>query len=264
MPDEGQSLVARDYRDSHVGEGQAYHEKFVHGPYRAAIWELEQGLILELLDRWLPDRHSRHLDFACGTGRILGLLEQRVGSATGVDVSESMLGVARQFLEHAELHQVDLTRQQIFESASFDLITAFRFFPNAEPPLRDEVMSELSRLLAPDGVLILNNHLRRDGTRVRARRIAAWIKREPGRRYVHCMSDAEVVELAGRHGLAIVDVRHLGLLPILKEKSPLLPRHWIRRLEGVLARIPWLARFASFHIYVLKHSSSARAPRTGR
>jgi SAM-dependent methyltransferase len=42
---------------------------------------------------------------------------------------------------------------------SVDLITAFRFFLNADPDLRQDVLSWMRAVLAPDGVLIANFHL---------------------------------------------------------------------------------------------------------
>ena len=248
-------MVAVDYRSSHVGEGRAYHDKFSKGPYRSAIWDLEQAILVDLLERWCPRTDAKLLDFACGTGRILALLERRVGSAIGVDVSESMLGVARDHLLRAEVRRVDLTRDPTFADGSFDVITAFRFFPNAEPSLRDEAMHALARLLAPHGVLLLNNHLRQEGLRFRLRAWVGRIKRGGRRKAPVGMSDAEIAALAARHGLEIVEERSLALLPVLSEKRPMLPRAWIASFEARAARIPGLAPSASARIHALRHRS---------
>src|SRR5690606_4357022 len=151
----GPAAGARDYRSSHLGEGAGYHERFERHAWRAILWELEREILLDVLARRVPQpRSAPLLDFACGTGRILALLEPHVGEAVGVDVSPSMLAVAEQQVRRATLLRCDLTREPALEGRRFDLITAFRFFPNAEPALRHEAMERLCGLLAPGGLLI--------------------------------------------------------------------------------------------------------------
>ena len=250
-----------NYRESHVGTGRDYHDKFVSGPYRSLIWEIEQAQLLEILDR-----HRRRvsgplglLDFACGTGRILQLFESRVDTAVGVDVSKSMLEVAESHLTRSELLHVDLTREPALADRSFGLITAFRFFPNAEPALREEVMRELVGLLAEDGVLVLNNHLRCRGTKMRLRRLRRRFLGKGKDRDLHCMADAEVGALAGRFGLEIREVHSLAILPVLKEKRPLLPRGLLSAIEGWASDRASLAGLANTHIYVLAHAKTGQA-----
>ena len=88
------------------------------------VWRLEQ----RALDRMLRDRLApgtvKHLDFACGTGRILEHFLPRVASATGVDVSASMMKVAAQVAPGAELIEADLTKADVLGERTFDLITA--------------------------------------------------------------------------------------------------------------------------------------------
>ncbi len=62
-------------------------------------------------------------------------------SATGIDVSASMLAVARQSAPSAEIVEGDPTREDLLSERHFDLITAFRSFPNAEDPLREAAMA---------------------------------------------------------------------------------------------------------------------------
>jgi SAM-dependent methyltransferase len=243
-----------DYRESHVGTGQDYHDKFLRGPYRSVIWELEQECLLGILDRHRAGRTSglRMLDFACGTGRVLQLFESHVDSAMGVDVSESMLDVAKSHLSRSELLRADITREPVLADRHFDLITAFRFFPNAEPQLRDEVMRELAGRLSEDGILILNNHLRCVGSKLRLRRLLLRLFGRGRGKVFHCMSDEEVTTLAERFGLAIAEEHSLAMLPVLKEKRPGLPRAILCWLEHAALRWPALRRFANLRIYVLE------------
>ena len=257
--------LPQSYRDSHLGEGRDYHDKFYRGPYRSVIWKIEQEKLEAILARYrLRCRESlRMLDFACGTGRILQLFENQVDLAVGIDVSESMLAVAKSHLQKAEFFQADLTREPVLAERRFELITAFRFFPNAEPALRDEVMRELVTLLADDGILVLNNHLRCSGSKLRLRRairrFAKWGKDKD----LHCMSDAEVEALAERFGLSIVEIHPLAVLPVLKEKRPILPGSLISGIERWLARNSWLANLANNRIYVLQHRTAGGARDAG-
>ena len=139
-----------DYRKSHATKGADYDQRFVEHAYRALLWDLER----EALDGILPPERCREmdlLDFACGTGRVLRYLMGRVGSATGVDVSASMLAIAARSTGGVRLVQGDVTRESVFPSASFDLVTAFRFFSRAEAELRSAALVAIHDLLRPDG-----------------------------------------------------------------------------------------------------------------
>ena len=250
-----------NYRESHVGKGREYHDKFVRGPYRSVIWDLEQAALLAILARYQGAASGpvQLLDFACGTGRILQLFESRVETAVGVDVSKSMLEVAESHLSRSELLNVDLTHVPALSGRRFELITAFRFFPNAEPALRDDVMRELVGLLADNGIVVFNNHLRCTGSRMRLRR---FLRRAFGRgndRDLHCMSDADVDSLAKRFGLSIVEVHSLAVLPVLKEKRPLIPKMLIRWIEQWAVDRESVADAANTRIYVLKPDRSGGA-----
>jgi SAM-dependent methyltransferase len=245
----------RDYRTSHLDEGPDYHAKFEQHALRALLWELEREILLDVLERRFPEPGSVSvLDFACGTGRILSVLEGRVAEAVGVDVSESMLAVAKQVLARSKLLCCDLTREPALEGRRYDLVTAFRFFPNADPVLRDEAMARLRSLLAPGGVLVYNNHLRCGSA---SQRFEGWLRavglrRKKKRR--HCMSDAEMNHLAAAHGLRVLESHYIGVLPVLKERRPLLGKRLTRRIERAARRWPVLRGLASSRIDVCEAS----------
>ncbi|MGI9329792.1 MAG: class I SAM-dependent DNA methyltransferase [Gammaproteobacteria bacterium] len=242
-----------DYRTSHLGKGDEYHDKFSRFAYTSVIWELEQRQMLDLVaSQFTESASAKHMDFACGTGRILALLESIVGSSTGVDISDSMLAVAGERAKNARLICTDLTRSQELAGEKFDLITSFRLFPNAEPQLREEVMAQLSARLAPGGRLIFNNHKRCGSLAFRWRSFLTRIGLKRNKKPLHCMSDEEAVQLAARHGLELIAERHLGVLPILRRKRPLLPKAFMRRVEAWAATRPGLARHAAFKIYVFQ------------
>lgn len=195
-----------DYRTSHLGKGDDYHRMFSEDPRRAMMWRLEQAEILRLVNERFPDRIPSHLDFACGTGRVLRLLSHRCSDSVGIDVSESMLEVARREVPDARLECADITREQVLSDAKFDLITAFRFFPNAQPELRREVIIQLKNRMSPGGLLVFNNHMNGNSFHTLALRLSG---RDPG----HTMSMAEVRDLVALGGLRIDSQVNLGVIP---------------------------------------------------
>jgi len=221
------------------------------------IWDIEQVQLLNILASFRVRRSDPTvplalLDFACGTGRVLALLSPRVDSAVGVDVSESMLEVARELSPDAEILHADITRESVLADRRFDLITAFRFFPNAEPALREDVMHELAGQLTRDGILVLNNHLRCSGTKMRLRRLVRRFRSKDNERDFHCMSDLEVEALASRCGLEVTEVHSLAIVPVLSEKRPLLPRWLLAKVESWASDRASVARLANTSIYVLR------------
>jgi len=240
-----QPRTALRYTDRHKGRGEDYDETFSPdvNPYRAMLWRLEQRVLERVLRQHLTPGRIAQLDFACGTGRILGHLQAQVASAVGVDVSASMLEVARRAAPAAELIEADLTQHDVLGDRRFHLITAFRFFPNAEPELRRAVLGVLARHLAPGGILVFNNHKHRDSLR---RRISRALGREVAR---GTMTRHDAEALVAGAGLRILEVIPLASLPLSEERL-LLPVPVAELLEQWMSGRPALAGLAQDLIYV--------------
>jgi predicted TPR repeat methyltransferase len=134
-----------------------------------------------------------------------------------VDVSDAMLGEARRKLQRTILHNANLLERNPFEKESFDLITAFRFFVNAEPALRRAGVRALAPLLAPDGYFIFNNHQNINAPYMRlARAYAGW----RGFEAFNVLSIADCRALMAEAGLEIVHVFPVGLLRLPKLNLP--------------------------------------------
>ncbi len=237
-----------DYRDSHKKKGAHYHQGFAEIPYRTLMWEMEQRVFDRILEDFYSASAPDHLDFACGSGRILGYLSDRVASSTGVDVAASMLAVARANIPDATLVECDLTRDDPFEGRAFGLITAFRFFPNAQPALRRDAMAALVRHLAPDGLLVFNNH-------VNAASLVKRITRLCGRKRPS-MTVGEVRRLVDGAGLEIVKAYPLGFLP-MTEKWMLRPLRLAKAIETTASRLLPGSNIALNNIYVCRKAVSA-------
>jgi predicted TPR repeat methyltransferase len=176
------------------------------------VWRMERAVldrIIAGLDRSIP---VRYLDFACGTGRVLSHVQSRVDEAVGLDVSADMLEVARGSVTGAELVLGDITRGDVLADRRFELITAFRFFPNAQPELRRDAIQALSNRMSHSGRLVFNNHLNSGSI---LRRSAALAGRRGGS---HSMSHAEVEGLVDGAGLAIVSVHGIAYIPVSERR----------------------------------------------
>jgi SAM-dependent methyltransferase len=146
-----------DYRHSHKDKGDNYDADIASTPFDAYMDRWEWHYLSTLLPRIFPSKVPRYLDFACGTGRITHRIEPYAEEAYGIDVSESMLSVARQKCQKTRFECVDLTSAPL-DLGVFDLVTAFRFFGNAQQELRVAALQAIARHVRPGGYLVTNNH----------------------------------------------------------------------------------------------------------
>lgn len=108
--------------------------------------------------RDLPDIFARHvsgkraLDFGCGAGRSTRFVERLGFTVTGVDISESMLELARQIDPTGDYRLIGGDGFASFPNSSFDLIQSAFTFDNI--PTREQklgILREIRRMLAPSG-----------------------------------------------------------------------------------------------------------------
>jgi ubiquinone/menaquinone biosynthesis C-methylase UbiE len=159
-----------DYRASHLNKRWYYDNEVSMNAWDVYTWKIELAVVREIINDFFYEPPKRCMDFACGTGRLTCILEKLVEYCVGVDISSSMLELAKLKCNKSHFMLCDLTRQRA-DIGPFDLITAFRFFGNAEDKLRLEALSALRYYLAPAGVLLLNNHRNPDAVQ---NRISRW------------------------------------------------------------------------------------------
>ncbi len=213
-----------EYRLSHTAEGKgvSYHESFDNYPYRRYMWIWEKKQLHELIRPHLVKKNSI-LDFACGTGRILAELTKMSVNVVGVDVSESMLSVARERVSNSEILNMDITRDNFLEvNRRFQVIVAFRFFLNAQNSLRKEAFNALNPLLEDDGVLIFNNHGNSSHLGLIMQRSIMKFKNFiwPKKNYFipKKLSKSQIEELLDESGFKITHCVHRNVWPIMSEK----------------------------------------------
>ncbi|MFN0179403.1 MAG: class I SAM-dependent DNA methyltransferase [Gemmatimonadales bacterium] len=236
------------YRHSHQadGYGATYERTYGEGYYRVQWEEIERPLLTAVFEDLRHDGARSLLDFACGTGRVTLLAESMFPRVVGVDVAASMLAVARGACRSAELIQVDLTRAALPER--FDVVTAFRFFLNAEQELREGALDAIRAVLSPGGTLLANVHVNRASPLGLAYRCR---NRVTGRRTANVMGLEEMEALLTSRGFRLETVTWYSLLPRIGWLFPpgsralmvglerfgrLLPGRWQRRAQSFLVR----------------------------
>jgi SAM-dependent methyltransferase len=155
--DESSRAVLADYRESHNSPnyGQKYSEAYKSGYYAAQWRDLEIPILTSLFTRSALDTRSC-LDFACGTGRIATLASKYFDRVVAVDIAAPMIEQVPK-IDNVSCILRDITLEKLSEH--FDVITAFRFFLNAQESLRIEAIRAMHSHLKPGGILICNNHM---------------------------------------------------------------------------------------------------------
>ena len=248
--------TSRDsYRNSHLDPAKvvAYDRDLLDPRAAKGVeWQLEQRILDELLaDRPRPETA---IDFACGTGRLLGFLAQRARRVIGVDISAAMIEVARQRCPQARLVHGDVTVTPGLLTESADVVTAFRFLLNAEPPLRASALDWMRDRLAPGGALIVNFHLNPSSARGRYLRL----RRAPD---LQMIGVAEACDLLAAHGLVARRLRGYSFLPYRRDGSRLAMPYLRSRIENRLAGVGSLTRLGSCFVILAERVPSQ--PSTG-
>jgi SAM-dependent methyltransferase len=239
-------MKTTDYRYSHTapGAGQRYDALFAEDRYDGWIWEKEQEVLRGIVRAYATPGHFRLLDFACGTGRVLQFLEPLAREAVGVDVSSEMLRLAAGNVRQARLINADITRDRALLGDQFDLITAFRFFLNANDGLRRDALTALRDMLRDGGVLVANIHVNLWSLKLPSHLFRRWVRRQS----INATSIRSMTHLFHDHGFRVIRVIGVGWC------SPriftLVGKRWASRIEELLERVPILTRCATDVIYV--------------
>jgi SAM-dependent methyltransferase len=146
-----------DYRTSHLERGETYDATLSASPFDAYMADWETHHLVGIVRELFPDGVSRYLDFACGTGRITATVAPFSRSSVAIDVSPSMIEVARSKVPGVSFHLCDLTKDDI-DLGTFELVTSFRFFGNAQDELRESALAAIVKRMSPGAYLIADSH----------------------------------------------------------------------------------------------------------
>jgi SAM-dependent methyltransferase len=226
------SAQCYSYRQSHLGAGKARSFDADLWDLRAAKgldWLVEQRLLADIL-RALPLGAGSAADFACGTGRVLEFLSRYFPSPVGIDISPDMLALARVRCPRAPLILGDVTTVPGLAPGPFDLITAFRFFLNAEPSLQSQALAWMRDSLRPGGVVIANLHLNPASLRGMYLRLRMSRATRP-----QMMSIGHARRTFEAHGFTVRQILGYSFLPYRRDGRALLAPAARRAVETRLA-----------------------------
>ncbi|HEX4480002.1 MAG TPA: class I SAM-dependent methyltransferase [Rudaea sp.] len=123
-----------------------------------ACGEAVFGAIDELLGRQgVPlSRLKRVLDFGCGCGRVLRWWQPVSGpSIGGCDYNPAMVSWCASNLPFAHVESNELVPPLRYTDASFDFVYAISVFTHLSADLQTRWMTELKRIIAPGGWLLV-------------------------------------------------------------------------------------------------------------
>ena len=173
-------------------------------------------LVASFYDETVPlHARGRLLDFGCGKAPLYGHYARYVDKAVRVDWGNSLHGNPYIDVEH------DLTQPMPFEDGAFDTIICSDVLEHL--PVPENAWSEMARVLAPGGVLILNVPF------------YYWLHEEPYDYYRYTRH--ALTRFAEQAGLEVLSLRPLGGAPevLLDILGKLLSRgRWGRKVAAAV------------------------------
>ncbi len=131
-------------------------------PYRnfARIYDrvfnsMNKGLRLVGIRMFRPSQGMSILDVGCGTGSHLELYQRYECHLYGLDLSPSMLAVARERLGDAAQLDLGDARDMPYEDDKFDLVISMLSLHEMSPATRLAVLNEVKRVMKNDGRILL-------------------------------------------------------------------------------------------------------------
>lgn len=157
---------------------------------------------------------ARVLEFACGTGITTVAIAPHVSFVRAIDISDEMVGKAREKIQTLGLSNVELSQTDLFdpclEEGSFDAVTAFNVLLYVEN--RAEVLERIRSLLKPGGMFLSATDCLGEGiTRVGIRKF--WKSHTGSMPYVAFDSRKKLEGEIARAGFTVLERENLFSTP---------------------------------------------------
>ncbi len=180
-----------------------------------------QDLQLEALGALGPEPDDRLLDVGCGSGAAVRAAAPIVAHAVGVDLSEGMIGRARELAGATPNIEFQVAEAEAlpFEDATFTTLlctTSFHHYPNP-----GSAVAEMARVLAPDGRIVIADMV---SDRLMMR-VFDHVLRRTQRSHVGCQRSGALAGLLTDAGFVEPTTRTLfhGFFAILAARRPPAP-----------------------------------------
>jgi len=170
----------------------------------------EIGAVMEQAVEWgKPVARRSALDFGSGIGRLSQALADHFDQVHGVDISQKMIELARQYNRkgaRVEYRCNVVTNLGAFETGSIDLIYSSITLQHVKPRYAARYVEEFLRVLAPGGLLLFQYPSKPIGLGARLARWKAFLSR-PRPMYMNGMDREAVIALLERGGVRILNVQ---------------------------------------------------------
>ena len=237
------------YRQSHLHKGDEYDFDINQDRFDSYMAHLEKNLLCKIVPTLCTVGHRRFLDFACGTGRITSTLELLAEQSYAVDVSSKMQEIAQIKCKKTTFFLQDITISPL-QIEGVDLITAFRFFGNAEDELRVAALKAINAHLLPEGFLIINNHRNPNS-------LYSRIERWRGENDPANLIPDKLETLLNKAGFKVEYTFGIGLWYIHRRLKPLCsPALSLTKMLEVLSKLPNAYRHCPDYIVVARKIAS--------
>ena len=216
-----------EYRDTYVDDLDAAVR--FSGKDHTFFTRRKADEMLELADRYVgPPRTVNVLDVGCGIGLTDAFLTGRFASLTGADVAPGVLERAAERNPNAHYELYDGERLP-WGDETFQLTFCAGVVQVLPPDRRSLFLEEIGRVTNRKGIVVVFEHNPYNPlTRLVVRRFSLG-------QDVQMLSARQLVELAERAGLAVLERAHILLLP---SDSPV-----ARKVERRVERLPLGAQY---------------------
>ena len=165
------------------------------------------------VDKTLPA-----LDFGCGVGRLTRALAEWFPECIGVDISPTMINLAREFnrdFPHCRFLLNNEARLESLPNNYFGFIYTSLVLQHIAEPCRLKYIAELVRVLTPGDALIFQVPERlhaksitkiRTRLALRSRLQSIFGRHQPCAMEMHCMKESLIRKLIAQNGARIADV----------------------------------------------------------
>jgi SAM-dependent methyltransferase len=166
----------------------------------------------------VPVARHRALDFGCGPGRLSQALADHFEHVDGVDISPSMIELARGFNRHpdrCDYHTLGADDLRLFPDQHFDFIYTTMTLQHLKPRFMRRYLEEFLRVLRPDGLLIFQVPSRPASLSGRVKRMVPEPLVDGYRRLrygghpavtMYGLTPEAITRWCQQHGAAIIDV----------------------------------------------------------
>jgi SAM-dependent methyltransferase len=154
-------------------------------------------------ERGLRVPRERALDFGCGVGRLTLALAEQFVTCDGVDISASMLAVARKHNRRPDrcaFHQNRAEDLSLFDDAIFSFVYSTLVLQHMAPGLSVSYLKEMIRVLAADGLLVFQLPSHREAREPLAGDIRTAVTGPLSTTAFHAGISTEAATLSGRCG----------------------------------------------------------------